>query len=167
MAMGRHCRWRGAGRRGGRHPWGVAGRFDAGVVAERGTGAAQHGDCPERGAISRTGSTRREDRINRLRRAVVRLCFDQSGKRLQELESTVDRKKWVAGGDSQGLLIAGDSNQSVKGSIQDFTIRAPILGFVGGVAGNRRFSGEWGCEPRRIFKDNAQRIHIMDSNLTK
>jgi hypothetical protein len=25
--MGRHRRWRGAGRRGGRHPWGVADRF--------------------------------------------------------------------------------------------------------------------------------------------
>ena len=74
MAMGRHRRWRGADCCGGRHPWGVAGYFDAGVVAERGTGAAQHGDCPERGAISRTESTRREDRINRLRRAVVCLC---------------------------------------------------------------------------------------------
>ena len=104
MAMGRHRRWRGAGRRGGRHPWGVAGRFDAGVVAERGTGAAQHGDCPERGAISRTESTRREDRINRLRRAVVCLCVYESGGRLHGLENTVDGKKWVAGGDSQGLL---------------------------------------------------------------
>ncbi len=74
MAMGRHCRWRGAGRRGSYHPWGVVGRFDAGVVAEYGTGTPQHGDCPERGAISRTESTRREDRINRLRRAVVCLC---------------------------------------------------------------------------------------------
>ncbi len=61
MAMGRHRRWRGTGRRGNRHPWDMAGRFDAGVVAKRGTGAAQHGDCPERGAISRTESTRRED----------------------------------------------------------------------------------------------------------
>ena len=100
MAMGRHCRWRGAGRRGGRHPWGVVDRFDAGVVAERGIGAAQHGHRPERGAISRTEPTGREDRINRLRRTVVRLCVYESGGRLQGLENAVDGKKWVAGGDS-------------------------------------------------------------------
>ena len=47
MAMGRHRRWHGADRRGGRHPWGVAGRFDAGVVAEYGTGTPQHGHRPE------------------------------------------------------------------------------------------------------------------------
>jgi len=130
MAMGRHRRWRGAGRRGGRHPWGVAGRFDAGVVAKRGTGAAQHGDCPERGAISRTESTRWEDRINRLRRAVVCLCVYESGERLHGLESAVERKKWVAGGDSERLLVAEDSSQSVQDSIQDFAILAYILNFI-------------------------------------
>ena len=82
MEMGVDRRWHGAGRRDGRHPWGVAGRFDAGVVAERGIGAAQHGHRPERGAISRTEPTGREDRINGLWRAVVRLCLHQSGKRL-------------------------------------------------------------------------------------
>jgi hypothetical protein len=40
--------------------------------------------------------------------------------------------------------------------IQDFTIRAPILNFVGGMARNKRFSGESGREPRRIFKDNVK-----------
>ena len=100
MAMGRHRRWHGADRRGGRHSRHVAGRFDADFVAERGIGAAQHGNRPERGAISRTEPTGREDRINGLRRAVVRLCFHQSGRRLQGLENTVDGKKWVAGGDS-------------------------------------------------------------------
>ncbi len=39
--------------------------------------------------------------------------------------------------------------------IQDFTIRARILNFVGGMARSKRFSGESGREPRRIFKDNA------------
>ena len=100
MAMGHHRRWRGAGRRGGRHRWGVAGRFDAGVVAKRGTGTPQHGHRPERGAISRTEPTRREDRADRLRRAVVRLCVYESGGRLHGLENTMDGKKWVAGGDS-------------------------------------------------------------------
>ena len=100
MAMGVDRRWRGAGRRGGRYPWGVAGCFDAGVVAERGIGADQRGHRPEQGAISRTESTRREDRVNRLRRAVVCLCVYESGERLHGLESAVDRKKWVAGGDS-------------------------------------------------------------------
>ena len=32
--------------------------------------------------------------------------------------------------------------------IQDFTIRAHIVNFVGGMARNKRFSGESGREPR-------------------
>ncbi len=102
--MGVDRRWRGAGRRGGRYPWGVVGRFDAGVVAERGIGAAQHSDCPKQGAARSTEPTGREDRINRLRWAVVRLCVYESGGRVQGLENTVDRKKWVAGGDFERVL---------------------------------------------------------------
>ena len=37
-------------------------------------------------------------------------------------------------------------------STQDFMIRVPILNVVGGMAGNKRFSGESGGEPRRSFK---------------
>jgi len=36
--------------------------------------------------------------------------------------------------------------------IQDFTTWAPILNFVGEMARNKRFSGEFGCEPRWILK---------------
>ena len=93
MEMGSHRRWRGAGRRGDHHPWGMANGYVHGVVAERGTGAAQRGDRPTRGAARRTGPTRREDRIDGLRRAFVRLRFHQSGKRLQGLESAVERAR--------------------------------------------------------------------------
>ena len=37
--------------------------------------------------------------------------------------------------------------------IQDFTIRALILNFVGGMARNKWLSGESGHESRRLFKD--------------
>lgn len=109
MAMGVDRRWRGSGRRGGRHPWGVAGRFDAGVVAERGIGAAQHGDCPKQGAARRTGPTRREDRVRGLRRAFMRPCSHESRKGLQKLErAMVLEERRFAAGDSKRLLIAGD-----------------------------------------------------------
>ena len=44
--------------------------------------------------------------------------------------------------------------------IQDFTIWAPILNFVGGMAGNKRFSGESGHKTRRIFKNNGFAKHL-------
>lgn len=45
-------------------------------------------------------------------------------------------------------------------SIQDFTIRGPILNFVGDMTRNKRFSGESGREPRRIFKNNGFTKHL-------
>ena len=40
------------------------------------------------------------------------LCVYESGERLHGLENTVDGKEWVAGGDSQRLLVAEGSRQS-------------------------------------------------------
>ena len=39
----------------------------------------------------------------------------------------------------------------VPDGIQDFTIRVRVLNFRREMAGNKRFSGESGREPRRIF----------------
>ena len=58
------------------------------------------------------------------------LCVYESGERLHGLENTVDRKKWVAGGDSERVLVAEDSRQSAWDSIQDFAILAYILNFI-------------------------------------
>lgn len=41
--------------------------------------------------------------------------------------------------------------------IQDFTIRARVLNFRREMAGNKRFSGESGREPRRIFSRKTPR----------
>jgi len=66
----------------------------------------------------------------------------------------VDGKKWVAGGDSERLLVAEDSRQSVRDSIQDFMILTRVFNFVGRTTINKRYLGELGREFRQTFKDN-------------
>ena len=44
----------------------------------------------------------------------------------------------------------------VINEIQDFTILAPILNFIGKMAGKERVSGKFRRESRRIFNDKRQ-----------